>query len=209
MKKILIALSAATLSSAAWGQQVVAQMPHKTGELAPDQVEAVQRIGQTVLGAKGGYVPAPTMSAVRTELKALQEAVEKSQSVLASPSTTITLHGTVATPTSDAEKDHEARRIKERQDMDLHLQSLRARHAELDAHAAAETDEMERSLERGASDKLLELEQELADVQAAPESERLQRLGKLQEKLTPQSKLSAGEPTEHPPTISTIVEHRR
>jgi len=220
MKKIMIALSMALLSSAVWSQQQLAQPKHpQAGELASEQVEAIRRIGQGVLGAKRSYTPPAALSATRAELEALKGAIDKAQSVVWNPSapTAVTLQNAAAKPQADAEKDaraekdQETRHVQEKQDMDTHLESLRARHAELDADAAKNQDGEEQALERGASDKLLELEKELADANAAPEAERFERLGKLREKLTPQTQLSLTDhATETPtPTITTIVEHRR
>jgi hypothetical protein len=63
-------------------------------------------------------------------------------------------------------------------------------------------------MERGASAKLTELEQDLAEAQAAPDTERWTRLGALAQKLTPQSLSAVSKTVETQPTISTIVEHR-
>lgn len=200
MKKMMIALLTTAMSSAAWGQQPV----KSEGELTSDKVEAVRQIGQAVLGAKHSYIPPAALNAAQAELEALRRAINKSQSVV---SGVVSLQLAAPASQASAAKDQEIRNAEEKRDMNLRLQAMRARHTELDAEAANSADGEERALERGASDKLLELEQELADAQAAPDSERRVRLGALSEKLTPQS--SAGKAAESEPTISTIVEHRR
>ncbi len=202
--KLMTALLMVAVSPTVWGQQPVNQQK-PIGELASSQIEAVRKIGQAVLGAKHSYMPPAALSASRAELEALKAAIDKTQSLPLNASAQITS----ATSLVIAAKNQETLRAKEKQDIDLHLQTMRARHAELDAHMAKNADGEEKELERGASAKLLELETELANAQALPDAERWVRLGALREKLTPQSSSPAPANAEPTPTISTIAEHRR
>ena len=210
MKKMMIILLMLALPSAVWGQQPVKQQK-PAGELASDQMEAVRRIGQAVLGAKQSYIPPSALSATRAELDALKGSIEKTQSVVNDGSSPGTFSSkiTPATPQENAGKDQQTRDAKDKQEIDFRLQAIITRHKELDTHAAGNANGIERELEQGASEKLLELEHELAEAQAAPSTERWERLGALAEKLTPKSLLSVSKAVEPPPTISTIVEHRQ
>ena len=205
MKKMMIALLMALLSSPVWSQQpFTPQQP--VGELAPDQIAAIQRIGKSVLGAKQSYSAPAALSAISAELAALKGSIVISQSVAQEA----TLKLTPSSPASQAsaENDQKTRFEKKKQELDSHLQSIRALHQALDEHAAGNNDGKERTMERGASAKLTELEQDLAEAQAAPDTERWTRLGALAQKLTPQSLSAVSKTVETQPTISTIVEHR-
>jgi len=202
--KLMTALLMVAVSPTVWGQQPVKQQK-PIGELASSQIEAVRKIGQAVLGAKHSYKPPAALSASRAELEALKTTIDKAQSVV--PNATVEISS--ATSPAIAGRNQVTQRAKEKQDMDLHLQTMRARHAELDAHMAKNKDGAERELEHGASAKILELETELANAQALPDAERWERLGALREKLTPKSSSPAPANAEPTPTISTIAEHRR
>jgi hypothetical protein len=205
MKKMMIALLMALLSSPVWSQQpFTPQQP--VGELAPDQIAAIQRIGKSVLGAKQSYIAPAALSAASAELAALKKSIDISQSVASDNSMTLTPSS--QTSQASAEKDQQTRFEKKKQELDAHLQSIRTLHKALDEHAAGNSDGKERTMERGASAKLTELEQELAEAQAAPDTERWTRLGALAQKLTPQSLSAVSKTVETQPTISTIVEHR-
>lgn len=177
-------------------------------ELAPETRAAIQGIGQSVLNAKGRYVPDPALAAARAELEALRTALD-----LAAPKfgvATLKVQGQTST---GAAQNNDAEQEKTTQTLREHLGKLHAQRAQLEAHALDEgADESARSLAQNGANKLVELEREVDEAQQATGDERSQRLARLRERLTPQSRLSPTAPAadETPtPTVSTIVEHRR
>lgn len=181
-------------------------------ELKPETRSAIRGVGQSVLGAKSGYVASPALASARAELEALRIALDMAAPKFGSVAT-LSIQGKTAAATGEAYDNKAAKeREKNSREIRVHLEKLRAERAQLEAHSLdRKTDETERSIEQNGVSKLAELEREIDEAQLLPEGEeREKRMANLRERLVPQSRLSlSAETSEIPePTISTIVEHR-
>ena len=178
-------------------------------ELKPETRSAIRGIGQSVLGAKSGYVASPALASARAELEALRTALDMSAPKFGAA--TLSIQGKAATATG-AVYDNKAEQERASQEIRVHLGKLRAERTQLEAHALdRNTDESERSIEQNGANKLAELEREIDEAQLLPNGEeREKRMANLRERLIPQSRLPVSTLADETPepTISTIVEHR-
>lgn len=185
-----------------------ADTPPRFGRLAPDQIQAIQGIGRSVLAARHGETADPVAEGLRADLKTLAAGLEDASQT---NDPDVRIQGTRA---GNSQNRHQAQRDALRGHLEAARQHRQQWRAAADQTATSDGQRAQHEHQFKKSD---ELQQEIDTALASGERANL---AALRERLRPKSlgevvaeqraaARAAGQTVPEPePTLSTLVRHR-
>lgn len=181
--------------------------PYRPG-LAPDQVEQIQGIGQSVLSARRGQTPDPDLAALRQHVDNLRRAVEKlhDATMRSGMSDRIRIRGEQAEIGEDlARMEADNRRAERKSAEDEASWTLVRVRSEREALERQTSANSAKGHIKGPAAKVKELEDAMEKLLQSPPQERITQMKALQDRLTASERPIDLERT---PTLTSITHHR-